>query len=190
MQVTIFGVQQSLDILHIRLCLTDLGLAGFGAGVLRRKKTTVHLSLPRDVSVHFAVHGAALISRALRKAYGWRCVLHRSDEFRPPRDPRLILRPQQLQQMPLRPSFSPTSCPQLFIGTWNVEGLNSACKQQKIGCMLLSRGLHIVAVQESHERLSSCIAVPGFRWFGRPCIGQSEGGVGSLSRLHLCRRLR
>jgi hypothetical protein len=184
-QVTVFGVQQSLDVLQIRLCLADLGLAGFGAGVLRRKKTTVHLSLPRDVSVILAVHGVALISRALRKAYGWRCILHRSDEFCPPRDPRLIQRPLQQQQMPLRPPSCSTSCPQLSIGTWNVEGLNSACKQQEIGCMLLSRGLHIVAVQESHERVSSCIAVPGFRWFGRPRIGRSKGGVGFLVSLAL-----
>ena len=116
--VTLFGVQQSLDVLQIRLCLTDLGLAGLGAGVLRRKKTTVHLSLPRDVLAILAVHGVVLVSRALRKAYGWRCVLHRSGKFVPPRDPRLVRQPlQQQRHLPLRPPPSSTAHPHLSIRT-------------------------------------------------------------------------
>ena len=51
--------------------------------------------------------------------------------------------------------------------------------------MLFTRGLHIVAVQESHEHVSSHIDVPGFRWFGRPRVGRSKGGVGFLVALAL-----
>ena len=68
----------------------------------------------------------------------------------------------------------------IFIGTWNVEGLNSERKQHEIGSMLRDMGLHIVAVQESHEHAASVVAVPGFRWFGRPRTGRSKGGVGFL----------
>ena len=45
--VTVFGVQQSLDFVQVRLCLSDTGLAGFGSGEMRRKKTSVHIAPPR-----------------------------------------------------------------------------------------------------------------------------------------------
>ncbi len=49
--------------------------------------------------------------------------------------------------------------------------------------MLVTRGLHIVAMQESHEHVSSHIDVPGFHWFGRPCVGRSKGGASFLVAL-------
>ncbi len=69
MHVTVFGVQQSLDFVQVRLCLSDIGLAGFGSGEMRRKKTSVHIALPREVSGLIAVHGVVLASKAMRKAY-------------------------------------------------------------------------------------------------------------------------
>lgn len=185
--VTVFGVQQSLDYVQIRLCLSDIGLGGFGSGEMRRKKTAVHIALPRHVSTLIAVHGVVLASKALRRAYGWRCVLHRSGDFCPPRDPRLVRQPLQPNNLFPRPGPSPHTrpCMQLSIGTWNVEGLNSERKQHEIGNMLRDNGLHIVAVQESHEHATSVVAVPGFRWFGRPRKGRSKGGVGFLVSLAL-----
>ena len=82
--VTVFGVQQSLDFVQVRLCLSDIGLAGFGSGEMRRKKTSVHIALPREVSGLIAVHGVVL---AMRKpceghAEGVRLVLCPPSQWR------------------------------------------------------------------------------------------------------------
>ncbi len=43
--VTVFGVQQSLDFVQIRLCLSDIGLAGFRSGEMRKKKTSGQIAM-------------------------------------------------------------------------------------------------------------------------------------------------
>ena len=176
-RVTGFGVQRSLDYFQVRVCLADLGLAGFGSGVMRRKGTKLHLTLPRAAATLVAVHGVDLISRAMRREYGWRCVLHPDNLISPPS--RCLQPMLHNRRIPKRSISQIGPWQSLCVGTWNLEGLNSARKQQEVACMLHSLGLHIVGVQESHEDSRSVIQVPGFRWFGKPRqAGQIKGRSG------------
>ncbi len=138
-RVTVFGVQRSLDYFQVRVCLADLGLAGFGSGVMRRKGTKLHLTLPRAAATLVAVHGVDLISRAMRREYGWRCVLHPDNLISPPS--RCLQPMLHNRQIPKRYISQIVPWQSLCVGTWNLEGLNSARKQQEVACMLDSLGL-------------------------------------------------
>ena len=174
-RVTIFGVQPSLSTLDLRLCFDDLGIWGFGVGVLCRNGSKVHIRLPHHTSSLLAVHGLSLVTAAMRRTYRWRCVLHTHGL---PAFPRRAAHPLHTP-FPLRaPDSLPWRC--LALGTWNVEGLTSARKQLEIGGVLRQARQHIVAVQESHEAAASHIDVPGYRWFGSPRVGRRKGGVGFL----------
>ena len=179
--VHIFGVQRSLDLISLRLCLDDIGLACFSSGVICRRGTTIHIDLPVRASQMVVVHGVALVSRALKRAYGWRCVMHTNSQAQPvPLQPGALTSPHlQLQQRSPPPALH-TSHLQLSVGTWNVEGLTSARKQLELASVLHAASVHIVAVQESHERVDTCIDVPRYRWFGRPRQQRRKGGVGFL----------
>ena len=173
--VTIFGVQPSLSSLDLRLCFDDLGIWGFGVGVLCRNGSRVHLRLPHHTSSLLAVHGLGLITAAMRRTYRWRCVLH-TDGL--PAFPRRATPPLHTPFPLCAPDSLLWRC--LALGTWNVEGLTSARKQLEIGGVLRQARQHIVAVQESHEAAASHIDVPGYRWFGSPRVGRRKGGVGFL----------
>ena len=174
-RVTVFGVQPSLSMLELRLCFDDLGIAGFGVGVLCRNGSRLHIHLPHHTSSLLAIHGLSLIAAAMRRTYRWRCMLH-TDGL--PAFPRRAVDPLPTPY-PLRtPDSLPWRC--LALGTWNVEGLTSARKQLEIGGVLREARQHIVAIQESHEGAASHIDVHGYRWFGSPRVGRRKGGVGFL----------
>lgn len=174
-RVTVFGVQRSLSMLDLRLCFDDLGIWGFGVGMLCRNGSKLHIHLEHDTSSLLAVHGLSLIAAAMRRTYRWRCVLHTEGL---PAFPRRATDPLPTPY-PLRtPNSLPWRC--LTLGTWNVEGLTGTRKQLEIGGVLRQARQHIVAVQESHESAASHIDVPGYRWFGNPRVGRRKGGVGFL----------
>ena len=75
-RVTVFAVQPSLSMPDLRLCFDDLGIWGFGVGVLCRNGSKIHIHPAPDISRLLAVHGISLIAAAMRRAYRWRCVLH------------------------------------------------------------------------------------------------------------------
>ena len=141
-------------------------------GELRRKGSTLHIQLLQDTSMLLAVHGLSLIAAAVRRTYRWRCVLHTEGLPAFPRRPADPLP----TPYPLRtPDSLPWRC--LALGTWNVEGLNSARKQLEIGSILHQASQHIIAVQESHESAASHIDVPGYIWVGHTRIDRRKGGV-------------
>ena len=74
----------------------------------------------------------------------------------------------------------------LRVGSWNISGLCSKCKQKEVSEVLNKHKLDIVAGQESWERESSVIDVQGYKWLGKPRKIQNskrgEGGVGFLIR--------
>ena len=157
-RVTVSGVQPSLSMLDLRLCFDDLGIWGFGVGVLCRNGSKLHIRLPHHTSSPLAVHGLSLIAAAMRRTYRWRCVLHTQDL---PAFPRRAADPLPMPFPLCTPDSLPWRC--LALGTWNAEGLTSARKQLEIGAVLRQARQHIVAVQESHEAAASHIDVPGYR---------------------------
>ena len=111
-RVTSFGVQPSLSMLDLRLCFDDLGVWGFGVGVLCRNGTRIHVHLAQDTSRLLAVHGLSLIATAMRRTYRWRCVLHTEGL---PAFPRRATEPLPMP-IPLRtPDALPWRC--LTLGT-------------------------------------------------------------------------
>lgn len=182
-----FGVQQSLDFVQIRLCLNDIGLAGFGSGEMRRKKTTVHLTLPRQVSAMITVHEVVLASKAMRKAYGWRCVLHCSGDFCPRRDPRLVRQPLQPQLHIPAPrsgaSLRTRPCMQLSIGTWNV-GLNIERKQHEIGSSYVIRACTLWRCRSHMNMLLRLLLSPALNGLAGPVRVSQKGVSDFWSRLH------
>ena len=79
----------------------------------------------------------------------------------------------------------------LRVGTWNLSGLCSECKQKELGELLKVNNIDVVAGQESWEKEDSRINVDGYKWFGKPYDVQNTeregGGVGFLVRNCLVR---
>ena len=85
--MTVFGMQPSLSMLELRLCFDDLGIAGFGVGVLCRNAhpgSRLHIHLSHHTSSLHAVQVLNLIAAAmcrtplaLRAAHRWPASLPR-----------------------------------------------------------------------------------------------------------------
>ena len=61
------------------------------------------------------------------------------------------------------------------LGSWNVQGLNSTCKQLELSEILVKNSVDILAIQEFWEIVSKpCFRVPGYLWFGKPRCKETE----------------